>query len=107
MRNVGNQEKKREARNMVVRREHTTGAIYHPEIWLKALFVNNKVTITTCDVSLKIMYPVCPFLCISSILISTFLHVSSFSLTSEAILILDVSLASLGLRWQLREWTWA
>ena len=61
MRNAGNQEKKREARNMVVRREHTTGAIYHPEIWLKALFVNKKVTITTCDVSLKIMYPVYPF----------------------------------------------
>jgi hypothetical protein len=32
MRKVENQEKKREARNMVVRREHTTGAIYHPEI---------------------------------------------------------------------------
>jgi len=103
MRNAGNQEKKKEARNMVVRREHTTGAIYHPEIWLKAFFVNNKVTITTCDVSLKIMYPVHPFLCISSILISTFLHVSSFSLTSKAVLMVDVSLATLGLCWQLRE----
>lgn len=51
--------------------EHTTGAIYHPEIQLKALFINNIVTINTCDVSLKIMYPVYPFLCISSTFIST------------------------------------
>ena len=104
MRNVGNQEKKkREARNVVVRMEHTTGAIYHPEIQSKALFVNNTVTITTCDVSLKIMYPVYPSLCISSASISTYLRVSSFSLTCEAVFILDVTLAALGLGWLLRE----
>jgi len=108
MRNVGNQEKKREARNMVVRREHTTGAIYHPEIWLKALFVNNKVTITTSDVSLKIMYPVYPFF---MYFFNPYIHFSSclvfFLLTSEATLILHVSLATSGLRRQLRERTWA
>jgi hypothetical protein len=54
--------------------------------WRRWLFINNIVTITTCETSprkLCVLYPsfsLCPSVYISSTFISSCLHVSSFSL---------------------------